>query len=171
MRTSICSLFIFLVSSCWGLYAQSLNVSISKDTVLLGNQIRLTYELENIDVEIEDPYLENCRVLGPSVSSQYQNINGEVSQKKSYSYFLTPLADGQLIIEGLNITSGEHLLTSEPIYIIVVPNPDGIIEEEPSMNNGSFQNFFFGSPLEIEKKEELQKDNKGIKSKRKRRKI
>lgn len=171
MRISISTLLVFLMASCLGLYAQSLNVSVSNDTVLLGNQIRLTYDLENLDAEIQNPYLENCRVMGPSVSSQYQNINGEVSQKKSYTYFLTPLTDGQLIIEGITIESGEDTINSDPIEITVLPNPDGIIEEEPEMNNGGFQNFYFGSPLDIENKEELQKKSNSIKSKRKRRKI
>lgn len=153
------------------LSAQSLIVTVSQDSVLLGNQIRLTYEIENIDAEITDPYLENCRVIGPNVSSQYQNINGEVSQKKSYTYFLTPLVEGQLTIHEMSINSGDKIITSDPIYIDVLPNPDGIIQEDPSINTGGFQNFFFGSPFEMDKLEEPLKKNNSTKSKRKRRKI
>lgn len=144
--------------------SSSLTVECSSDTIHLGNSIRVVYQMKNIDGQFFTPDFEAFEVSGPSVSSQYQNINGQESSQKSYTYILTPQKNGDLSVPGAEVLSDGETLRSEMINIFVKENPDGIIEEIPS-NNGIFGEWSFDTP---NKKEKVPATSK---SKRKRRKI
>ena len=74
------------------------------------------------------PDFEGFRVIsGPNFNSYYSMINGEVTQRSSYSYQLLPLEEGHLVISPATLRQTEDEVTLEPIEVIVLPNPDGSI--------------------------------------------
>lgn len=104
-------------------------------------------------------------------------INGTVSQSVSYSFYLEPKDIGNYFIEPASIfVEGEPLETT-PIEILVVPNPEGIIQEDLDKPNpwNNFE-FQFGelfperiSPLQPKDKQQVPEPQK--KSPKKKRKI
>lgn len=112
-------------------------VEISSDSILMGNYISLKYSIENLDGQFIAPDFEGFRVIsGPNVSYQFSMINGTITQRSSRSYHLLPLKDGELIIEAASIDKGDGKITLDPITLVVLPNPDGHID-----NPGSTMEF------------------------------
>ena len=114
------------------LAAQSpkLSVSVSSDTVLLGNYFELKFTVENVaSTGFEAPDLHEFNVVGgPNTSSSMSIVNGVVSQSASYTYYLEPVDIGVYTIKPAYLTTGETALETPPIDILVVPNPEGIIQ-------------------------------------------
>lgn len=106
-------------------------VSVSSDTVLLGNYFELKFTIENSPANgFEAPSLHEFNVIGgPNTSSSMSNIYGEASQSASYTYYLEPVEIGVYTIRPAYLTTGEVALETPPIDIIVIPNPDGIIKQ------------------------------------------
>lgn len=111
-----------------------LSVSVSSDTVLLGNYFELKFTIENSPARgFEAPGLHEFNVIGgPNTSSSMSIINGEVSQSASYTYYLEPVEIGVYTIKPAYLTTGEIALETPPIDIIVIPNPEGIIKQPHS---------------------------------------
>lgn len=124
---------ILVLAMCGGFsLAQSpkFTVSVSSDTVLLGNYFELKFTIENAPSKgFEAPDLHQFNVIGgPNTSSSMSIINGEVSQSASYTYYLEPTDIGVYTIKPAYLTTGETALETPPIDIIVMPNPNGIIQ-------------------------------------------
>jgi hypothetical protein len=169
---------IILLSSfwllAWNINGQDIEIQLSADTILIGNKIKVTYTLENLPDAFTEPSFENCEVMGPSVSSRYQSINGEVSQSESYTYYLVPKEEGLFRIPGISATTDDSEYTSENLQVYVAPNPDNIIQDPELNNENPFGQFFFDSPFKRETQvPELEEEDSIFKSKkkRKRRKI
>ena len=114
-------------------------VSVNTDSLLLGNYVAVTFKLENGKGQsFTAPNLEEFAVVsGPSTSSQYSMINGEVSQSISYTYQIKPAEVGSYYIQPASIEVAGEILETNPIEIIVYPNPDGIIQS-PEMREDDF---------------------------------
>jgi hypothetical protein len=153
--------------------AQSFATEVSKDTVLLGNYIEIKYVLINIDGKFDQPDFGDMQLVGgPNHSSSMSSINGDVRKQSAYSYYVEPLEEGEFFIEPVFIETDERTWESEPIKIVVLPNPEGIIEN-PSMSNSfnfdfEFGDFFDNNPFF---KEDVQKEDPKKKPKVKVRKI
>lgn len=76
------------------------------------------------------------------MSSSFSMINGEVTQSASYTYYLEPKDIGNYYIQPASIAVGEALLETDPLEILVVPNPEGIKQAQP--REESMSNFFRG---------------------------
>ena len=109
----------------------SLSVEVSSDTVLVGNYFELKYTIENADMSgFESPDLHKLNVIGgPNSSTSISIINGNMSQKSSAAYYLKPEEVGSYTIPPAFLNTGESILESPPIEIIVMPNPEGIIQQ------------------------------------------
>ncbi len=122
-------------------------VEVSTDSILFGNYFKVTFTLENAKgAQFEAPDFSEFRIVnGPSTSSSYSIINGEVSQSVSYSYYLEPIDLGNYYIQPASIQAGDHVLETMPLEVMVVPNPDGVKQNtEPfgmDFNRGNFFNF------------------------------
>jgi hypothetical protein len=142
------------------LQAQSqFEARVSLDSVLLGNQLEVTFLLSGEKGRnFSPPTFDGFEVLaGPNVSSMTQIVNGSFSQEKRFIYYLKPQDVGIYFIEPAVIYVDGEPLETQPIEVLVVPNPDGIIQQpaNPMQVNpfgGSdffnFDNFFspFPSP-------------------------
>lgn len=129
-----------LIASHFSILGQSFSVEVSSDTIFIGNYIEITFHIDNIEGEFEMPHLEGFEVIGgPNVSSSMQILNGRMTSKKSYSYYIQPHATGTFVIDPAGLLTHEKKWQTEEIKIEVVPNPDNLIII-PESNNSIFKN-------------------------------
>lgn len=165
------------------------SVKVSNTSVLIGNYIEVTFTLKDAaGAQFEAPTFEGFDIVGgPNQSSSFSMINGETTQSTSYTYFLQPKDVGNYYLEPAFIQAAGETLETQPIEIIVLENPDGIIEKPKSkapnrMELFQFPNddfFNFPNPEELfnlpprddfpkDKKKGEDKDQKNKKPKKKR---
>ena len=138
LRTLITTLI--LVQSLDGI-GQSLTASVSSDSILIGNYIKLVYTVENIDGDFEAPQLRHLEILsGPNTSSSVQIINGDKTSKTSYSYYIKPTELGTITIPPAYLTAEGNTMETATLELNVYPNPDNIIVE-PKSDQSSFFDF------------------------------
>ncbi len=120
-----------LVAAALAQKAPVFKVEISSDSILLGNYFSVCFTLENAPGrDFQPPVFEGFRIVrGPNVSSSTRIVNGEVFQKIAYTFYLEPKDIGNYYIEPASIQAGEQLLETQPRPVLVVPNPDGIIQQ------------------------------------------
>ncbi len=124
-------------------------VSVPFDTLLIGNQLQVSFKLENGSSQnFTPPVFENFMVVaGPNMSSSMMMTNGVVNQSITYSYFLEAKEVGTFFIPPAKIEIEEGDLFTEPLEIIVLPNPDGIIQKNPGKTRSfGWDNDFFSMP-------------------------
>ncbi len=141
------TIFILILNcTFWCLTGQAqektFTVSLSNDSVLIGNVIKVDFTLQNIEGEFTAPIFEQMDIIaGPNVSSSYSMINGETKQTKSYTYILKPQKEGSFYIPPA-LFEGEGLsLETEALNVDVYPNPENIITDLP--NESMMQSFQF----------------------------
>jgi hypothetical protein len=150
------------------------SIAVNKDTVLMGNTIKVEFTVKNAQGEFEAPeFAEFDIIMGPSTSSSFSNINGKVSNTAKYTYLIKPKSEGEFFIENayiLDENDEDNNMQTEPFKIVVIPNPEGIIEDDgnPYMNS---QFFNFSWPSEIIGEEDIQKNPKTDKSSKPKRKV
>jgi len=142
-------LFLFFTNIVVGQDA-TFSVSISTDSLLIGNDVEVRFTLENAQGQtFEAPDFENFTVVsGPNQSSSFSMINGAVTQELSYSYYLNPIEVGTFYIAPASIQVEGELMSTEAVEIIVYPNPDGVVQEIPEKHKefDLFQRSFPATP-------------------------
>ena len=110
---------------------QSFEVKISTDTILYGNFLEVRFVAQNLKGTFEPPEFTDFEVVGgPNQSTSMSIINGHSSQTASFSYFIKPRNTGLLYIEPAYYLNGsESNYETQPIEIISLPNPDGVVQE------------------------------------------
>ncbi len=154
----------------------ALKVSVSRDSILLGNTFELTFTLENGNgAKLPMPSFKDFEiVMGPSTMTSTMAINGEVTSSKSVSYVLRPIEVGQFFIEPISVEVNGQYLETYPMEINVYPNPKGIIQETQKKQQDNSFEFFFSNPfdelrdfdLSLPKSIPLPKDNGKTKKKK-----
>ena len=131
---------------------QTFTASLSYDSVYLGNVLQVTFKLENgKGSDFVPPSFEGLgQVMGPSQSSMTSVVNGAVTQTLSYSYTLEPYEVGEYYIGPASIIVEGESLQTEPLLVLVLPNPEGIEQRLQSPTNSFHFDFdFFGdSPFQ-----------------------
>ena len=121
-----------------------MTVQLSSDTILLGNYFELKITVEDANGTFEAPDLSAFNIVGgPNTASSMTIINGSMTQSQSYSYYLEPKDVGNYTIPPAYLIIDEGQLESAPIDVIVIPNPDGIIQEpgRPGNSMDIFRDF------------------------------
>jgi len=165
------SLILILTFIQFSLYGQdmSLKVEISSDSILIGNYLEVRFTIENGAGDFEAPEFEGFDILsGPNTSSTFSMYNGKVSQKASYSFLVRPLMEGILYIDPASFESGETILVTEPVSVMVYPNPLGIEDNKTfAPESDGFNDIFSFPDRKYEQKPKPKKKNKLEKQKRK----
>jgi len=106
--------------------AQDLQVqaSIGTDTVGVNDQFQLTVTISGKDSGDAGaprlPRFDDFQVVaGPSVSTQFQWINGKTSSTKSFIYVLLPEKEGQFTIDPIEVQVGQKIYKTQPIDVRV----------------------------------------------------
>lgn len=102
-------------------------VSVSNDTLLLGNYLEVKFEINNGNGKFTAPDFAGWNVVsGPNTASSYSIINGEVNQSSSYTYYLEAPNDGEFIIDAAKLKTAEKEYKTPIVKIVVQDNPEGI---------------------------------------------
>lgn len=120
------------------------NVDVSRDSVLLGNYITVTFSVENGKVDdFSAPNFADFNVVGgPSTSSSISIVNGVSSQSMSYTYYIEPKEEGIFYIEPASVEIDGKFLETPPLAIKVAPNPEGIIQSPEQQKSRTFDSIF-----------------------------
>lgn len=112
------TLFIIPIAFC---QKGSLTVKVDKDTVYLDEILKVEFLLDNLTGNFKAPDFIGFRIVsGPNTSSSFSMVNGEVNQKKSYSYVLVPQSIGSQYIDAATVQNDDGLVTTEPLEIFVL---------------------------------------------------
>jgi hypothetical protein len=132
MRSITIALIFFwgsslLIPCVWGQDTQ-VTASVDSDTVGVQDQFQFTITVSGKDSgDAENPrlsHLQGFRVVsGPSVSTQYQWINGRSSSSKSFIYILIPEKEGQFAIEPVEVRMGDKIYKTQQLQIRVTSAP------------------------------------------------
>ncbi len=170
-------LSIFLCVSLQAQEGSKFTVTISTDSILLGNYFMVTFTLENAEgTNFQPPVFEGFNVIsGPNTSSSFSMINGDVTQSVAYSYYLEPMDVGSYYIAPASIDLEDRVLETLPLEVNVYPNPEGIKQRSGGPMQQQFEfkmdDFFsfpefdsmFQRPREMPKKKEKKKKRKTYK--------
>ena len=105
------------------------SVKVSSDSILLGNEIKVSFKLENGEGrKFTAPDFEPHFVLvsGPNTFSSMSMANGQVSHTTEYSFYIQPKETGSFYIPPASIEVNGKALETKVIEVQVWPNPEGI---------------------------------------------
>jgi len=127
--------------------AQSIRSEVDARRVGLQEQIVLTITVEGSGLPDDvRPTLTNLRIVGvPSTATQFSLVNGHMSQSRSWTYVLQPLAVGAAEIGAVSARIGNGDYSAPAIPIEVVP---GAVKPAPAQrardpyDQDPFGNFF-----------------------------
>jgi len=149
-------------------------IELSTDSILMGNYFQVTFTLENAKGDdFAPPTFDGFNIVsGPNTSSSMSIVNGQVSQKVSYTYYLEPRDIGNYFIEPASISTDDSILETQPLEVLVVPNPDGI-RQSPQRERRSFGFDFFDTfpRMQPELRERQEQEKEQPAKKKKKRKI
>lgn len=125
------SILLILALSGFAMKAEDavIKVEVSTDSVLMGNYFEVKFTVENAVGKFTPPDFSDFDIVGgPNQSSSFSMINGVVSRSASYTYYLQPREEGLFYIDVASVETDDKFLETPPVEILVVPNPDGILE-------------------------------------------
>lgn len=139
-KASFTLLFLLFFGIILAQKAPKFTVEVSTDSILLGNYFQIKFTLENASGEnFQPPVFEGFQIVsGPNTSSSISIVNGEVSQMSAYSFYLQPNDIGNYYIQAASIQAGENVLETKPLQVMVVPNPDGTIQNPQTTEKFNF---------------------------------
>lgn len=103
--------------------------TVSSDSILLGNEIKVSFKLENGEgrkfsaPEFGPHFL---LISGPNTFSSVSMANGQVSQTVEYSFYIQPKETGSFYIPPASIEVNGKTLETKAIEVNVWPNPEGL---------------------------------------------
>ncbi len=115
-----------------------IKVEVSSDTVSIGEEVVITYTIENGEGGFEIPDMLDLPVIsGPNSSSSFVYQNGIMSSNQSYSFTLRPIEEGKLIIPKTSYQTKKEILVIQPVEVIVLlkydnPGTPKTITKDPS---------------------------------------
>ncbi len=118
-RLLIFTCLVFLTS--FGLsQEQNFRVIVSKDSMSIKDIVQIEFIIENIEGQFIPPTFKDFVILGgPNTMSSMSIINGEMTQKKSYTFVIRPRSEGEITIESAQIKSKNKTYETEPIKVFI----------------------------------------------------
>ena len=141
-----CGLVCLAMMTASGQENVRFSVKVSTDSVLFGNYFQVQFILENASgSEFTPPAFDEFEVMnGPNMSSSFSMNNGKITQSVTYTYYLKPKEVGNYSIQPASIKAGYRILETDTKEVLVVPNPDGVIQNpEPSQKQGMGMDDWF----------------------------
>lgn len=134
--------FLVFIMSVKIVHAQeeSFSATVNNDSILLGNYFEIKFTIKNLEnASFKAPDFTGFKIVGgPNQASSINIVNGAMTQSMTYSYFLEPEDIGNYFVEPAAVEVNGKYLETQPIEIIVVPNPDGIIQQPKQEKQRSF---------------------------------
>ncbi len=119
---------LLLILSCGFAQAQVTFVTkVSKSTLGINERLRVDFEMNEDGDNFKPPSFKGFNVVGgPNQAVSNSWINGKRSYSKSYSYFLSPKAQGKFTIKQASIEIDNQVYKTTPVEVTVtaaVKNP------------------------------------------------
>ena len=147
--------FILIVNQLQG-QSVDFTVSLSNDTLLLGNYLEVKFEINNGNGKFMAPDFAGWNVVsGPNTASSYSIINGEVNQRSSYTYYLEAPNDGEFIIDAAKLNTTEKEYKTPVVRVVVLDNPNGIRQHPKYKSEDKNSNPDFNIQEEPKKKRKV----------------
>ena len=118
-----------------------MTAAVSTDAIGIQDQFQLTVTITGDDAgQAETPRLPRLQgfkvVAGPSLSTQFQWINGQSTSSRSYIYILLPEKEGQFAIDPIEVRVGRRAYKTKPITMRVAssvraPAPSRTLPADP----------------------------------------
>lgn len=110
------SLFLFQLAG----FSQNLEVSVSKNTVAVGERFTLEFKTENGGASFTPPSMQNAEVIsGPNMSNSTVIVNGRSSRSFTVSFVLRAQKEGECVIGPATLKTKNESFSSEPVTIKV----------------------------------------------------
>ena len=127
MKIKLLCAFTFLISTLASGQGK-FTCTLSTDSLDAGQYARLTYQIENLEGDLELPKFDGVKVVGgPSVSTQMSIVNGKKSSRKKYEYILYFEDAGEYYMGSAAIVSSKSTIETGPVRIVVnnASGPEG----------------------------------------------
>jgi len=129
MKTKLLSIFtVLILFSSAELLSQSIEIKVSKDSILLGHTVTVDYIFDNIEGDYKTPEFKNAQICGTAKKIQSVTHNGLSSTIKTHVYTLIPLSEGKYSVPGLEVYHEDEVLKTDSVCIYILPNPEGLKE-------------------------------------------
>jgi BatD DUF11 like domain len=126
MKSSFIFAFVFLFGVFSHAQQGSFSVKIDKDTMFTDEVVKVEFYMDNLTGNFKAPDFSGFRLAaGPNTSSSMSIINGEVNQKKSYTYILMPDKSGTLVINSAVLKTEDDSIETDPVNIVVLDAENG----------------------------------------------
>jgi hypothetical protein len=96
---------------------------VDRTQVVIGESIHLKVTLSGAKGSVEMPALTDFKVIPRGTSSSFQFINGDTRREVIHNYTLIPLKTGALTIPAIPVKTGDGLLATQAIAILVSDRP------------------------------------------------
>ncbi|HZW38981.1 MAG TPA: BatD family protein [Ignavibacteriaceae bacterium] len=118
-------IFLFLILLVKTTIAQSFVAEVNANRISTDDQLQVSFTFYGKNVNdvknFQAPNFKGFQVLmGPSLSTMTQYVNGVVSASKGFTYYLKPLSPGKIIIGSASITYNGNPYKTKPIDVEVV---------------------------------------------------
>ena len=147
---------LFLSFFSFKTYSQNatLQVSISRDTVLLGNAFWVMYTFDSKDGQFLMPVLEDGDILSQSFSSNTSIMDGEIKALHRQKFLIQPSGIGTFTIPSTVIkTTGQNGDIEVPkVQIFVKPNPQNLEIDPENDHDWQTVNILAGQSIKRKSK-------------------
>ncbi|RLD18810.1 MAG: protein BatD [Caldiserica bacterium] len=120
MRLKFIYILLFVLS-CGLTQAQVTFVAkVSKSTLGINERLRVDFEMNKDGDNFKPPSFDGFKVVGgPNQAISNSYLNGKRSYSKTYSYFLSPKAQGKFTIKQATIEIGNEVYKTLPIQVVI----------------------------------------------------
>lgn len=130
-------IFMLSIIASIGVHAQKeaiFTASLEKDSIGAEELITVTFTIENVSPNgFQAPDFSAFeKVLGPNISTEFSMINGNFSQKATYTYRLIPKDRGVFKIPAASLTIEDDILQTEALKVTVLDIPETKPKKEPA---------------------------------------
>ncbi len=116
-------IFILVMLVPVSVHAVSIRAVVDKTSMTMEETLTLTVSVEDADADIDISALKDFSIVSQSTGTSFKWINGKSSHEKIYTYMLSPLKKGRLIIPPISMEYKGKTYKTEPIYILVQDTP------------------------------------------------
>lgn len=109
--------------------AGDIRVSVSRDTIFLGNAFFIQYTIGRNDVRFRAPEFEDSHILSQSTTSNTSVQDGKVQFQVTHRYLVQPERAGVFTIPSITLAGTGVQTTIPAIEVYVQDNPGGLQED------------------------------------------
>lgn len=151
---------LFPILFCFSFFyvsAQTFVTSVSSNKIGKNQYVEVIYEISEGQIEsFEPPQFKDWKIVsGPNNGSYISNVNGKVTHRTSFSYYLQPQKTGNLTIEGARIKVNGKQISSNAATVKVL---NKIVDNNSQQSNNDPLSSIFSDPFSAPGTSQQQED-------------